>query len=304
MGIIKVVLWVLILNLAFVSCSNSKDGSVNKEELSAMIDGYYYYFGEYPSSIDSLITYYDNLDSSNATISFLKNKRNNILWNLYNPSVLQEKMVVKYTNDTLYYHQGEKRLSYLDNLIDNYEQAYLQYPQSLEDLIRFNAATKDLKKDLFDRCITRTLIYLQNFDEQIEWISDDELFLILSDNDTIDCRIGPSYHNIICSSNNWYEKNVFLFYDEHNVYVPNKELTIELKRELQNIRKDYKLENYDISDYHILNYTIQEGLQRFCKDDDISLNTEWFYDVEILLRSFCNEHGLVKVIFVSPSYQI
>lgn len=296
--------WALLLFLIFMSCgSPQKSSSYSHDEFASMIEEYYSYYCEYPFVIDSLIVFCEKRGDSNATLSFLKKHKKIIRCDYSHPTVLQEEFFVTYKRDTLYEYIGEKHFSYLWNILELYSQDYLVYPKSLEDLICFHKATENCIGEEFNRSILRTLEYLQKYDDQITWISNDELFLMKSGNDTIACRIGPSYATSMCHTENWREKWIYLFYDKQGVYVPDEELTKELKSGLQEIRKGYKLEQFDISEYHILYYTEIEGLQRLCKDDDVALDTEWFFDVKSFLAKFCALHGLGKVVFTSPSFQ-
>lgn len=295
--------WALLLCLLFVSCGSSRSSSYNFDEFASMVEGYFLYYGEYPSVIDSLISFYEKQGNSNATLSFLEENKKTIRWDLRHPTILQEEVILTYKRDTLYEYSGKKHLSYLWNILELYSHDYLEYPKSLEDLVCFHKATENYKDDEFNRAIVRTLEYLQEYDDQITWVSNNELFLMKSGDDTIVCRIGPSFGTSLCSTDNWREKWVYLFYDEQGVYVPGEELTKELKMGLQEIRKGYKLEQFDISEYHILYYTEIEGLQSFCKDDEVTLDTEWFLDIKAFLVEFCSSHSLGKVIFTSPPYR-
>lgn len=294
----------LFLALIFVSCNKSgNNNQINTLELSSMIEGYYYQYGEYPSSIDSFLSYFLDMDSINSTITHLRTKRQNISWTLINKSVLEEELLVEEKGDTIFWYSGEKHLSYLDDLINCYEKDYLEYPASLEDLMDYDQATRGKKEDSFDRCIGGTLMYLEKFSDQLTWHRTDSLFLLMAGSDTISCRIGPSCGISICESDNWRDKNVFLFYNKEKIIVFDENLLAKFKSGLQEICKSYKEDQFDISDWHILKYTTNEGLMLFCKDDPLSLDTEWFKDLESYLRQFTTEHELGKVIFVSAPYR-
>ena len=224
------------------------------------------------------------------------------MWSLSNTSIVQEELTIKIKGKVLFHHFGNKHFSFLDDLIDSYERHYLEYPGSLNDLINYDRATKGTKEELFDRCITHTLEYIEKVDNQINWTSNDTLFLMISDCDTIDYRIGPSLRNSICSSNYWREKLVYLFYDEDIVYLPNEELENFFKWGLKEICNNYKVEQVEMSKYHLLRYEPEDGLKLLCKNDSIALDTEWFHDIEGYLYAFCSEHGLGRVVFASPSY--
>lgn len=291
----------IVFCIAFFSCNTTID-TEDKESLSSLLDGYFYYYGEYPSSVDSFLSYYEAQDSAIFILSYIENNKKDIIWSLSNPSIVQEELTIKIKGQVLFHHFWEKHFSFLDDLIDSYERDYLEYPRSLKDLINYDKATKGTKEELFDRCIIHTLEYLEKVDNQITWTSNDTLFLMISDSDTIDYRIGPSLKNSICSSNYWREKFVYLFYDEEIVYIPNEKLGNIFKCGLKALCNKYSVEQVEISKYHILIYEPENGLKLLCKNDSIDIDTEWFHDIEGYLYSFCSEHGLGRVIFASPSY--
>ena len=275
----------------------------NRKELSSMIVDYFYHYGEYPNSLENFLAFYDGKDSVNSTITYLSERGRNINWSLNNISVLNEELLVEENGDTLLWFSGKKHLSYFDDLINGYEHDYLEYPQSLNDLINYDRATRGMKEESFDRCIVATLNYLEKYQDQLSWQTSDTMFLLTTGSDTITCRIGPSYGVSICESDHWREKVLFLFFDNEGVVVFNDELMISFKKGLQEIRKSYKDECFDTSDYHILRYTTGEKLQLFYPNDTLSLNTEWFNDVDTYLRQFTTKHKLGKVIFVSVPYR-
>jgi hypothetical protein len=292
------------LALILVSCNETgNNNQINTLELSSMIDGYYNQYGEYPSSLDTFLSYFSDLDSINPTIMHLQTKQQNINWTLINKSVLEEELLVEEKGDTIFWFYGKKHLSYLDDLINGYEKDYLEYPASLEDLIDYDQATKGKKEESFDRCIVGTLMYLDKFSNQLTWHRDDSSFFLMAGSDTISCRIGPSYGVSICESDNWRDKNMFLFYNKERMIVFDENLLTKFKLGLQEIRKSYKEDQFDLSDWHFLQFTSNEGLKLFCKDDPLSLDTEWFKDVSDYLRQFTTEHELGKVIFVSAPYR-
>lgn len=286
------------------SCEEGKWLKIpNRKELLSMIDDYFYHYGECPYSLDNLLVFYDGKDSVNATIAYLTERKHYINWKLYHKSILEEELLIEEVGDTLLWFSGEKHLSYLDDLINGYEKDYLEYPASLEDLIDYDQATRGKKEASFDRCIGGTLVYLEKFRDQLTWHRNDSLFLLMAGSDTISCRIGPSCGVSICESDNWRDKNVFLFYNKERIIVFDEDLLAKFKSGLQEIRKSYKEDQFELSDWHILKYTTNEGIVLFCKDDPLSLDTEWFKDLGSYLRQFTKEHELGKVIFVSAPYR-
>lgn len=297
----KIIRLILCLIAFFPSCK-----TINKfdsKELSSLIDKYFYYYGEKPSSLEDFLDFYNRQDSINATITYLIEKKRNIEWILSNRNVLEEDLLIKEKLDTLLWSSSKKHLSYFDDLIDGYEHDYLEYPQSLNDLINYDRATRGMKEESFDRCIVATLRYLEKFKDRLKWQSNDSLFLLTEGSDTITYRFGPSYGASICESDDWAEKVVFLFFDKEGTAVFSDDMMVLFKKGLQEIRKTYKNDSFNVSNYHILKYTTKEGLQKLCKNDALSLNTEWFTDVDTYLRQFTSEYELGKVIFVSASYE-
>lgn len=296
-------IYTIILCWAFLltSCNTIKE--FDSKEFSSLVDTYFYHYGEYPHSLESFLAFYNNMDSVNTTITNLSERERNISWTLNNKSVLNEELLVKEKGDTLLWFSGKNHLSYFDDLIDGYEHDYLEYPQSLNDLINYDRATRGMKEESFDRCIVATLGYLEKYNDQLIWQSNDSLFLLTAGSDTITYRFGPSYGASICESDDWAEKVVFLFFDKEGIAVFSDDMMVSFKKGLQEIRKTYKNNSFNVSDYHILKYTTKEGLQKLCKNDALSLNTEWFTDVDTYLSQFTSEYELGKVIFVSASYE-
>ena len=268
-----------------------------------MVDAYFYHYGEYPNSLENFLAFYDGKDSVNATITYLSERERKINWTLNNQSFLYEELLVEENGDTLFLFSGKKHLPYFDDLIDGYGHDYLEYPQSLNYLINYERATKGMKEESFDRCIVATLRYLEKYKDQLRWQSNDSLFLITAGIDTITYRFGPSYGVSICESDDWAEKVVFLFFDKEGTAVFSDDMMVSFKKGLQEIRKAYQNDYFNVSDYHILKYTTKEGLQELCKNDTLSLNTLWFTDVDTYLRRFTSEYGLGKIIFVSAPYR-
>lgn len=301
MEITKITIFIsLCLAFIFNACNTTKQ--IDSKELSSLIDTYYYHFGENPSDLESFLAFYNNLDSVNATIIYLTERKTNINWKLNNKSVLEEELVIREKEDTLIWFSRNKHLSFLNDLINGYEQTYLEYPKSLIDLINYDRVTRGMKEESFDRCIVATLEYLEKYNDQLKWQTSDSMFLLTAGTDTITYRIGLSYGLSICESDYWKDKVLFLFYDNEGTVVFNEELLISFKKGLQEIRKTFQDECFDNADYHILQYTTDKGLQRFCANDTLSLNTEWFKDVDTYLRQFTINHELGKVIFVSVPF--
>lgn len=298
----KLSLFCLVLFLSSCNTLRIKE-QCDKLELSSMVNDYYYHYGEYPSSLDAILLYYEVQDSVNATINYLYKRKQDIDWTLNNQDVIKEELVIKEKEDTLFWYSGKKHLPYLDDLINGYEKDYLEYPSSLYDLVNYNHATKGKKEEAFDRCIDATLSHLEKYNDKLIWKKNDSLFLLEVGNDTISCRIGPSYESYICESAYWKEKVVFLFFDNNGVGIFNDDMLISFKKGLQELRKTYKDNNLDHSDYHVLLYTTTGGLQLYCKNDTLLLNTEWFNDVETYLKQFSLEHNIWKIVFISPSYR-
>lgn len=301
----KALLCLFCLMIISIACNTIwEKRQFDSSEFSSMIDTYFYYYGEYPSSLDSFLDFYKNQDSINATIKYLSERKYGINWSLNNKTVLEEELLVEEKGDTLFWHSSKKHLSYLDDLINSYEVDYLEYPESLDDLINYDQATKGMKDESFERCIAATLSYLEMFNDQLTWQKNDSLFLLTTNTDTISCRIGPSRGVSICWSDNLREKSVFLFFDKYGTAVINDDLLTSFKRGLQEIRKKYKDEQFNVSDYHIIQYFTSSGLSPFCEEDTIALDIEWFRDVEPYLERFTSENELEKVIFVSAPYKL
>lgn len=289
-----------ILCLLLCTCSDNIYNKLDSVELHSMIDDYYYYYGEYPNSAKCLLEYFNDMDSINVTTNYLNKQKNNISWTLNNPSVLDEELLIKEKQDTILWICGKKHLSFFDNLINSYERVYLDYPSSLDDLICYDKTTRGIKEDVFDRCIPLTLNYLERNKEQLTWQKNDTLLLILTGNDTVSCRIGPSLGISICQTKLGRCNRLSLFFDIQGKTVISEDLTKAFKSGIQEICQQSKDEFFESLEFHILQYQVNEGLTDFCKDDTAVLKSPWFIEVHGFLEQFAPEHGLGRIVFAFP----
>lgn len=308
----KNILLIIVLAYFCVSCKSvgiPRDVQVGARPL---MEKYFLWCGEYPSNIDSLVTFcgifssekFEPTDSLTKTANFILKEKDNLKLEYLNPTVMSEKLLITLKEDTLVFLQGKKHLSFLWDMLFLYENYYYNFPSSLDDLKLLFAAVKGTENDpIFDRCCPSTLRYLENNLYRISWESNDTMMLITSGNDTIEFRYGN--YNPPCAQYEWPHRYKFRYFDTRGVCIPTKEIDSAFRLEMNTIRENGQY--VDLINNHFqdpaLIYTKSGGLQLYCENITADLDSEWFKVLSEYCRGFAESHGIGKIIFASPCYQ-
>ena len=305
---------IFFTSFSLVCCkvSHPPVSSVTTATIDKMIEGWCSNLCDYPKSLEEFVSIYEDSDSwketpmkdsVETTLSFLKKERNHIIWCFDHPTVTSMDLTVVYYNDTIYQKAGEWLFPGLDVSLLDYNKYYFEFPSSVEKLIAYDSLAKK-DHDGFYQCCDVTFDYLLRNKDNLDWqVIDEERILIMSGNDTIAYQLGYYPQVFYCDDSAVSNKTIFRFFDNNGNYAHSKNVEKALKIGLSGLRKNYSITPFEQALWHIMVYTNENGLQPFCENDDLSLNTEWFHDVEDFMYKFCDEYSLGKVIFVSPSYQ-
>ncbi len=296
----------LLLFLSNSSCNYVSKDRANKDPISKLIEQYYYWGCDYPKSVDDLIDFYeesipirvDSLtkDSIASLLSFLKDNKKEFVFRYSHPTLLTIDYLVTYKIDTIYFYQGNYGFPGLDLLIHDYYSYYFQSPSSLQDLLSFESLKYNGNYDGLYHCLNGTVMFISSNQDQIEWCSDGNKLLITSKTDTIAYCSGYNM-DFICNTDMAAERFLFRFYGIENQYVYSKEIECYFKEGIHSLSKNYPETKIDNLNIHLLIFTPEEGLQVFCSNDNLLLNTDWFIDVEKYCNVFCCEHSLGKIVF-------
>lgn len=305
---------VFLTSFSLVCCkiSHPTVSSVTTATLDKMIEGWCSNHCDYPKSLDEFLSIYDDTDSweetpmrdsIEATLSFLNKEKEHIVWRFNHPTVTSMDLIVVYYHDTIYRKTGEWYFPGLDISLRDYNRYFFKFPSSIEELVMYDSlAGKD--HDGFYQCCDETFDYLLQNKNNIDWqVEDEAKILILSGNDTIAYQLGYYPQVLYCDDSVVSNKSIFRYFDSNGYYAYSEKVEKALKTGLSELRNKYSIPPFEPSFWYIMVYTKENGLRPFCDNDDLSVNTEWFHDVESFMYEFCDEYSLGKVIFVSPSYQ-
>lgn len=308
----KKALLIIILACYCVSCKSVDIPHGVQVGARPLMEKYFLWCGEYPSNIDSLLTFcgtfspedYEPTDSLAMAANFILKEKDNLKLEYLNPTVMTEKLVITMDGDTIVNMQQKKHLSFLWDILESFDYYCYDNPSSLDELIAFFEAIKGTENDaLFDRCVASTLRYLDKNRNRISWQSNDTMLLITSDNDTIDFRYGN--YNPPCSRYDWRKRYEFRYFDMKSVYIPDNDIDAEFRKGLKMLKEErnFVMPNEDRSQDPALVFTLDYGIQLYCENITADLDSEWFRELADYCREFAERHGISKIIFASPCYQ-
>lgn len=308
----KKALLIIILACYCVSCKSVDIPHGVQVGARPLMEKYFLWCGEYPSNIDSLLTFcgtfspedYEPTDSLAMAANFILKEKDNLKLEYLNPTVMTEKLVITMDGDTIVNMQQKKHLSFLWDILESFDYYCYDNPSSLDELIAFFEAIKGTENDaLFDRCVASTLRYLDKNRNRISWQSNDTMLLITSDNDTIDFRYGN--YNPPCSRYDWRKRYEFRYFDMKSVYIPDNDIDAEFRKGLKMLKEErnFVMPNEDRSQDPALVFTLDYGIQLYCENITADLDSEWFRGLADYCREFAERHGISKIIFASPCYQ-
>lgn len=311
----KFVLLIVFIICITLTCCKSSSLHVSlstRVTLEKMIGSWNNTLCDYPKTLDEFISVneaYDNWkelpikDSVEATLSFLKKEKEHIIWRFSHPSVTSMDLTIIHYNDTIYRKAGEWLFPGLDVSLIDYNKYYFEFPSSVEKLIAYDSLAKK-DHDGFYQCCDKTLEYIMQNKSDINWkIIDEAKILIMSGEDTITYQLGCYPQVLLCDESVVCGSPIFRFFDINGNYAYSEDVERALKIGLSALRYNYAVLPPEQTIWHIMVYTNEDGLQPYCRNDDLSIETKWFVEVEDFMCNFCKEHVLGKVIFMSPSYK-
>ena len=298
--------------LLAISCSHSTHPHISpliQCTLDKMIKECCIVSCEYPKtlaefvSVSKEIDIWENTcvkDSVETTLAFLEAEKEHIEWKFSHPTLTTMDLTILYYDDTIYRKTEQLWFKGIDVALYSYNCYYLEYPASIEELIEFDSLSGCLHQGFY-QCCDETFAFLLKNKDKISWEKGDGEILITLGEDTIDYQ---SYDSQVkyCDEFIAPKNKVFSFFDTMGRYAYSEETEKALKTGLTELSKNYVIDSFDQYPWHVVVFTQENGLQLFCNNDELSLETSWFHEVNDLLLDFCSKYGLGKVIFVSPSY--
>lgn len=276
--------------------------------LEKMVDGWETMYCDYPKSVQEILNEFEEndewrespaKDSIENALKFLREENQHIDWLFTHPSLITMDLTVLFHGDTIYRNAGKFSFPGLDVSLYSYNWYYLEYPDSIEQLIVYDSLSNCLHQGFY-RCSFETLHYLLANKDKIVWNKEYGDIFIIAGNDTIaaqgyDSRIR--YCDELMASN----KNICRIFDKKGRYAYSEEIEKEIRHGLDEMKAKGHYELPSQASLHLLVFVPCDGLRLFCDDEDISLNSAWFHELENYLEGFCVEHGIGKLIFASPS---
>lgn len=281
------------------------------EYLGILADGYCNNHCDYPKTPDEFISHYLSIkdlwkdhaisDTIQTVLTFLEKEKNEITWLYCHPASKTLAIGALYNDDTLFYKIGEWYLPYLYDKIYFYIRKHLEYPKSLEYLLRFDSVVCGQYEDDARDCWKVTRKYLCDNLDELEWIVEDDSFLIKSPQDTILYEEGRA-SDVRCHAVPW-ENNTIVFTDIYGKFDYREETMKDFKAGLRILRKDFLSKNQCVkTPLYMVEYRRGVGLSRFCENEEFSLDTKWFKEIEEYVSRFAQEHELQRILFYTFAY--
>lgn len=163
-----------------------------------------------------------------------------------------------------------------------------EYPASIEDLASFDS----LSSNSYDVLIK----FLRNHKRKTQLQYTDHDMTIMMDNDTILYYSGGDPRTI-CYDGSPQEKLVFRFFDTKYHYAYTKELEKSFKSGIRDLMLGISPSEFDYSSVHLMVFTDNEGLQPYCENDNVNIDSDWFVLLEKYAKAFASENDLGKIVF-------
>lgn len=315
MKIVNLILSSLFFML-LVSCKTYRiHGEEKNNGLDKMLDCYYYYFGDYPSSMNELIVfsnhgYYDSsfIDTANMTIRYLTQIKDEIIWQL-DDEFPNNHLLIYYSEDTLAFRINDNRFPSLNDFIYSYTDCYGCFPSNVHSLIEFRKAALEVTKfNHFWQYDSLTIRNIQKCQDLgiLSWTITEKDFIIKIDDDTIASWTGHEQKSGFChtlpeeisffSPRFFDSEDIYVFCDE-NLYESFRHRIIELYYKKRNETND------GIDRWCIVQYTKDGGVESLCNDVDISTNNAWNNMIFDFVNEFAEKNNFSKIIFSCPGLQ-
>lgn len=178
-------------------------------------------------------------------------------------------------------------------LLSAYHHYYLDYPLTIEDLVVFDSLSNTgLESNRF----RNTIELLRDNNKKIGWITTDYDITVRIDSDTLVYYSGGDSQSI-CYSQYQSEKSLFRFFDKNKYYAYSEEIEKMFKQGIKVLASNYSHNEEKELDFFIMVYSPEEGLQPYCCNDSIPMDSKWFTMVENYVKTFSEEYGLGKIVF-------
>lgn len=283
-----------------------------KSQLAAFVDSYQNEYCNYPSSVDEFVSFSErvlpyadsaSMDSLSLALNTMKEWREHVTWITVDDNYNDRGLLVLFETDTIIYKKTSA-FPTLHKLIDAYRYYNFEYPDSY-DVFRkcFLAMAKDESVWSTKVCDSMTMFDLERSQllGNLLWILDEDGLLIMNDNDTLGYWQEYSYCSFSSFDIRGFESR---FIDSDGVGFISTTLNDELKRGIRNLRSSYrKTLDGGIDGWHLLTYTPSNGIKALCKDDEIVIDSEWFYDLERFLKSFATNNKIEKIVFTAAAME-
>lgn len=185
----------------------------------------------------------------------------------------------------------------LGMLIDAYYRDYYDYPQNTDAFILF---CDSIKNNEFESTIKK----IKENKNRIAWsLGSNKIVITLVDSIIYETELRLPCDELLNNQGMYLDR--ILFFNTEGNSINSEEIESEFKKCLKEIKMDYsKIEKGDSeTKYHLIQYTINIGLEPFCDNDKISTDIGYFKEIEVFLNSFTKKHMLSKVIFVTCNFQ-
>lgn len=286
------------------------------EYLGIMSDGYCNNHCDYPKTPDEFVAHYYEImdlwkddsicDTIQTVLSFLEQEKKNVKWLYSHPTLETANVGAIYKGDTLFYKTWISEFSYvfLHHALLRYIKYHMEYPVSLEDFLYFDSIfyCKPQEDFIYTHQVwLATREYLWDNKDKIDWVADDDIFVVKIDQDTIFGLIGDASDSR-CS---YVDKirDLTAFSDFQGKYDYREETRCAFMTNLKSFYVDFMNKNHcEGSKLYVIEYRSEVGLKHVCENDDFPLDTEWFKELEKHVSQFAQEHGFERILFYTPAY--
>ena len=252
---------------------------------------------EYPNTVDELLFFYGNYSTDNGNdksfIRFIQQEKEKLQFRSNWINAWKEELAVVFDGDTIINMTDERDYFDLFLLASNYYYYNDDYPVSMDDLVIYDSLSKSDYRNNHNKAM---ISFLSKHKQEIKLISSDYDMLIMMEKDTILYYPGGDVKARCYSSSPQY-KLVYRFFDHQNHYAYTEELEKYFRYGIRVLALDFAPYEGDYSDVHLMVYTKENGLQPYCEDDDVRLDSDWFVVLEKYLKGFVCQYNLGRVVF-------
>ena len=252
---------------------------------------------EYPNTVDELLFFYGNYSTDNGNdksfIRFIQQEKEKLQFRSNWINAWKEELAVVFDGDTIINMTDERDYFDLFLLASNYYYYNDDYPVSMDDLVIYDSLSKSDYRNNHNKAM---ISFLSKHKQEIKLISSDYDMLIMMEKDTILYYPGGDVKARCYSSSPQY-KLVYRFFDHQNHYAYTEELEKYFRYGIRVLALDFAPYEGDYSDVHLMVYTKENGLQPYCEDDDVRLDSDWFVVLGKYLKGFLCQYDLGKVVF-------